>query len=73
MPALAFSFVFLLTGLRQVNALHYALGLSQRDTEWVMVLLSVAMLRSMHAVKFNHPQHHKHCLREDDVEGMCPP
>ena len=51
-----------LTGLRQVhNAFHYALGLSQRATEWLMVLLSIAMPGSMHAVKFNHLQHHKFC------------
>ena len=71
-PALLVSFVFFLTGLRVVhNAFHYALGLPRALTETVMALLSVLMLASMHAVQFNHLRHHRHCLGEDDVEGMC--
>jgi len=70
LPALGFSFVFFLTGLRQVhNAYHYALGIPRRATEGVMFVLSVMMLGSMHAVQFNHLQHHKHCMDDDDVEG----
>jgi fatty acid desaturase len=77
MPALAASYVFFLTGLRQVhNAYHYALGIPQAATEWVMFVLSVLMLGSMHAVQVNHLQHHKHCMGDDDVEAMsartCP-
>jgi fatty acid desaturase len=71
-PALVASFVFFLTGLRQVhNAFHYALGVPRAAAEAVMFLLSVAMLGSMHAVQFNHRLHHKHCLADEDVEGMC--
>jgi fatty acid desaturase len=71
LPALLASFVFFLTGLRQVhNAYHYVLGISRPATEGVMFLLSVLMLGSMHAVQFNHLQHHKHCLDDEDVEGM---
>jgi fatty acid desaturase len=71
-PALAASFVFFLTGLRVVhNAYHYALGLPRALTEAVMAVLSVLMLGSMHAVQFNHLRHHRHCLGDDDVEGMC--
>jgi fatty acid desaturase len=71
-PALAASFVFFLTGLRVVhNAFHYALGLPRALTEAVMALLSVLMLGSMHAVQFNHLRHHRHCMDDDDVEGMC--
>ena len=70
--ALPLSFVYFLTGLRQVhNAYHYALGLPRWLTEGVMVLLSALMLGSMHAVQFNHLRHHKHCLDDDDVEGSC--
>jgi fatty acid desaturase len=71
LPALAASFVFFLTGLRQVhNAYHYALGLSRAPTEWVMFALSVLMLGSMHAIQLNHLRHHRHCMNDDDVESM---
>jgi hypothetical protein len=57
--ALLASFVFFLTGLRQSHgAFHYTLGLPRLATELVMFLLSVLMLGSMHAVQFNHLQHH---------------
>ncbi len=70
--ALAASFVFFLTGLRVVhNAYHYALGLPRALTEAVMTVMSVLMLGSMHAVQFNHLRHHRHCLGDGDVEGMC--
>jgi fatty acid desaturase len=69
--ALAASFMFFLTGLRQVhNAYHYALGLSRRTTELVMFVLSILMLGSMHAVQINHLRHHRDCLGIDDVEAM---
>lgn len=69
--ALAASFLFFLTGLRQVhNAYHYALGLPRAATEWVMAALSLLMLGSMHAVQINHLRHHRHCLEPEDVEAM---
>jgi fatty acid desaturase len=69
--ALACSFMFFLTGLRQVhNAYHYALGVSRPATEWVMLLMSVLMLGSMHAIQLNHLRHHKYCMREEDIEAM---
>jgi len=69
--ALAMSFVFFLTGLRVVHgAYHYALGLPRRSTEWVMVAFSILMLGSMHAIQWNHLQHHRHCLAHDDIEAM---
>jgi len=49
---------------------HYTLGLSRRGTEWVMLVFSVLMLGSMHAIQWNHLQHHQHCLAEEDIEGM---
>jgi fatty acid desaturase len=69
--ALAFSFIFFLTGLRQVhNAYHYALGLRRHPTEWVMFVLSVLMLGSMHAVQITHLRHHRFLMAADDVEAM---
>jgi Fatty acid desaturase len=69
--ALFASFMFFLTGLRQVhNAYHCALGISRAATEWVMLVLSVLMLGSMHAVQINHLRHHRFCLGEEDVEAM---
>jgi fatty acid desaturase len=70
-PAAAASFVFYLAGLRQVhNAFHFTLGLPRWASDAVMLALSVAMLGSMHAVRYNHMRHHRHCLAEDDVEAM---
>jgi fatty acid desaturase len=69
--ALPCSFMFFLTGLRQVHgAFHYSLGLRRKPTELVMLGLSGLMLGSMHAVQFNHLRHHTHCMEEDDVEAM---
>src|SRR5437879_4952159 len=48
-PALGLSFVFFLTGLRLVHgAYHYSIGLARAGCEWVMFVLSVLMLGSMH-------------------------
>ena len=71
LPALAFSFMFFLAGLRQVhNAHHYALGLSRQATEWVMFGLSLLMLGSMHAVQITHLRHHRHLMDDEDVEAI---
>lgn len=71
LPALAMSFLFFLAGLRVVHgAYHYALGLPRWATELVMVVLSILMLGSMHAVQWNHLRHHRHCLGRDDIEAM---
>lgn len=68
--ALPFSFVFFLTGLRQVhNAYHYALGIPRQATEAVIFLLSVLMLGSMHAIQLTHLHHHRHCMDDEDVEA----
>ncbi len=68
--ALPLSFIFFLTGLRQVhNAHHYALGISRRATEWVMFGLSVLMLSSMHAIQVTHLHHHRTCMDDEDVEA----
>src|SRR4029077_20892718 len=69
--ALALSFVFFLTGLRlNHGGCHYAIGFGRRATDLVLLVLSVLMLGSMHAVQWNHLRHHRHCLAEDDIEAM---
>lgn len=69
--ALVGSFYFFLAGLRQVhNAFHLAIGVSREACEWIMFVLSVLMLGSMHAVQVNHLRHHKHCMADGDVEGQ---
>ena len=69
-PALGCSFVFFLVGLRLVHDAHHAnLGLSRRGHDLVMVVLSMVMLSSMHAVQFNHLRHHRHCLGDEDLEA----
>ncbi|MFT3825541.1 MAG: fatty acid desaturase [Chitinophagaceae bacterium] len=66
------SFMFFLTALRQVhNGYHYTLGIGRKATWFVLFLNSIIMLAAMHAVKYNHLRHHKHCLNEEDVEGKC--
>lgn len=68
--ALFCSFMFFLTGLRQVhNAFHFALGVSRQATHWVMFVLSIVMLGSMHAVQINHLRHHQHCMQVEDIEA----
>ena len=68
--ALGLSFLFFLTGLRIVhNAFHRALGLPRWMNEMVLWVMSLIMLGSMHAVRFNHLRHHRLMLGEEDVEG----
>jgi fatty acid desaturase len=68
--ALSLSFMFFLAGLRVVhNAFHHALGLPRLATDAVLWAMSLIMLGSMHAVRFNHLQHHRLPLGETDVEG----
>jgi fatty acid desaturase len=68
--ALGLSFIFFLAGLRVIhNAFHKALGLSPRATDAVLWAMSLIMLGSMHAVRFNHLRHHRLMLGEGDVEG----
>ncbi len=70
--ALAGSFYFFLTGLRLVHdTFHGNLGLRTWGNHVVLVVLSVLMLGSMHAVRLTHLQHHRECLGENDVEGAA--
>ena len=70
--ALPLSFYFYLTGLRLVHdTFHRTLGLPRAVDKIILGVLSTLMLGSMHAVRFNHLEHHRHCLDDDDVEGAC--
>jgi fatty acid desaturase len=70
--ALAGSFYFFLTGLRLVHdTFHGNLGLRTWGNRAVLLILSVLMLGSMHAVRLTHLQHHRDCLGEGDVEGAA--
>jgi len=64
------SFFFFLTSLRQShNAQHYALGLPRLAQDFVLTVLSLLMLGSMHAVQVTHLHHHRHCLDDEDIEA----
>lgn len=64
------AFFFFLTGLRQVHqGYHLALGISRTWTDVFLFALSILMLGSMHAVKYNHLMHHRHCLDAEDIEA----
>jgi fatty acid desaturase len=68
--ALALSFMFFLAGLRVVhNAFHHALGLPRWADAVVLWAMSLIMLGSLHAVRYNHLRHHRLVMGEDDVEG----
>lgn len=68
--ALAMSFMFFMTGLRQVHdVFHRALGLPRWANYLTLYTLSCLMLGSMHSVKVNHLRHHQFCLEEEDIEG----
>ena len=70
--ALAGSFYFFLTGLRVVHdTFHDNLGLPGWVNDALLLVLSVLMLGSMHAVRVTHLQHHRECLGVDDVEGAA--
>lgn len=64
------AFFFFLTGLRQVHqGYHLALGIPRFATDVFLFVLSLLMLGSMHAVKYNHLMHHRHCLNDADIEA----
>lgn len=66
----ACSFFFFLTGLRQShNAQHSCLGIGRLGHDLMLMVLSVLMLSSMHAVRVVHLHHHRHCLDEHDEEA----
>ena len=69
--ALPFSFYFFLCGLRQCHdCFHGNWGVARGVADGMLAVLSVLMLGSMHAVRFNHLRHHTDCLGADDVEAL---
>lgn len=66
----AAAFFFFLTGLRQAHgAQHYSLGIDRTYQDGLLVVLSVLMLASLHALQATHMHHHRHTLEESDVES----
>lgn len=64
------SFMFFLTGLRQAHgAQHYTLGIPRRAQDVLLATLSVLMLSSLHALQATHMHHHRHALKESDIES----
>lgn len=64
------SFYVFLTGLRLSHgAQHYSIGTPRVSQDIALLILSVLMLCSMHAVQVSHMHHHRHCLDDDDAEG----
>ncbi len=48
---------------------HYTLGLPRWLQDFVLAILSVLMMASMHAVQVSHLHHHRYCLDANDAEG----
>lgn len=68
--ALSASFLFFLTGLRQAHgAQHYSLGVPRLAQDLLLLVLSVLMLSSLHALQATHMHHHRHALDESDLES----
>ena len=64
------SFMFFLTGLRQAHgAQHYTLGIPRRSQDVLLAALSFLMLASLHALQATHMHHHRHALKESDIES----
>ncbi|MFP5391896.1 MAG: fatty acid desaturase family protein [Gammaproteobacteria bacterium] len=48
---------------------HGTAGLGRKASDWVLFVVSIAMLESGHAFRYSHLHHHSHCMEEDDLEG----
>jgi len=70
LAAFGLSFIVFLAGLRVVHhAFHHALGLPRWADSAVLWGMSLVMVCSLDAVRFNHPRHHRLVLGEGDVES----
>lgn len=68
--ALMASFLFFTAALRQAHdAYHRTLGVNKAANELVLLLLSITMLCSTHAIRRTHLNHHHDPLGAGDVEG----
>jgi fatty acid desaturase len=64
------AFYFFLCGLRQCHdCFHHNWPVPRWVSDATLAALSILMLGSMHAVRFNHLRHHADCLGPDDIEA----
>jgi beta-carotene hydroxylase len=52
------------------DLLHRTLGFSKTTNELLLALIEMLVLRSGHAFRLTHLQHHRHFPADDDVEGL---
>lgn len=65
------SAAFFLTALRQAHdTYHASIGLPRRWLDALMLLLSLGMLCSTHAIRHTHLTHHRQPLADGDDEGQ---
>ncbi len=65
-------FFFFLTGLRLSHeAFHRNLNLPVFVCDCILLFLSPLMLSCLHATRYTHLQHHRHCLGDGDIEGRA--
>lgn len=53
------------------GAVHRTLGLSDRASDVLMVMVSVVLGGATHALAHTHRIHHMRCLADDDLEGRA--
>ena len=64
-------FFFFLTGLRLSHeAFHRNLGLPVVVCDLILVFLSPLMFACLNSTRYTHLQHHRHCLKKGDIEGL---
>lgn len=52
------------------DLLHRTLGFSRRSNDLLLALTEMLVLRSGHAFRLTHLQHHRHFPHDEDVEGL---
>jgi beta-carotene hydroxylase len=52
------------------DLLHRTLGFSRRVNDTLLAFTEMLVLRSGHAFRLTHLQHHRHFPQDDDVEGL---
>lgn len=69
--AIPCSVVFFMTCLRQAHdCYHGSIGVPRKWLDLIMVVLSIGMLCSTHAIRHTHLVHHRNPLGENDAEGQ---
>ena len=64
------AFFFFLAALRQAHgAQHYFIGIGRTAQDWLLAVLSVLMVSSLHALQATHMHHHRHALEPSDFEA----